>query len=194
MFGLAQVSAHIFTSVGDYFQWIAAIDVRAEDADRVADHLLDWLWSQEVVVRELSPCLLSRTELGYMPGSRFLRAVAEPDDHEPWAGGVELVHSKRVFHPMQGVLDPIRCPVCGQEVEFTALETPMMSWWESNDGPSECPHCGSTVGINDWLWASQFAFAYLGLEFWNWPALSPDFVDQVGQRTGSRVVLGTGKV
>lgn len=47
--------------------------------------------------------------------------------------------------------------------------------WPSGDPSTHpCPECGGDVPLSEWRWDEDyFAFAALGLWFWDWPQLGP---------------------
>ncbi|MFC8668515.1 hypothetical protein [Streptomyces sp. NPDC057199] len=66
----------------------------------------------------------------------------------------------------------------------------MGTWHETGAATVDCPACARPVALTDWIWEDDYyAFGHLGLEFWNWPELRPDFIQEIsrllgGHRTG----------
>ena len=121
-------------------------------------------------------------------------------------GAVEVQAGRRVFHTME---TPMRagCPRCGAvlalvneetwgtEDEWDAFWRAVESWRGGGPGIVRCPRCVEAVDFNDWQWPNQdgWAVGYLGLKFWNWPALSDQFVSTVAAHLGHRVIRTDGK-
>jgi hypothetical protein len=59
---------------------------------------------------------------------------------------------------------------------------------------NQCPHCGHSVGLNDWTWSPPWGFGYLGITFWNWPPVKSEFLAEIGDRLGHRTVHPCGKM
>jgi hypothetical protein len=59
-----------------------------------------------------------------------------------------------------------------------------------------CQNCGSAITINEWKWQGDWPIVvgHLGFKFWNWPLLHTNFVRQIGDRLGHRVVVTRGRL
>jgi hypothetical protein len=62
--------------------------------------------------------------------------------------------------------------------------------------PSPVRNNGSVISVNEWQWRGDWPIAvgHLGFTFWNWPLLHPNFVGQIGDQLGHRVVTTRGKL
>ncbi|MFD3379813.1 MULTISPECIES: hypothetical protein [unclassified Streptomyces] len=72
----------------------------------------------------------------------------------------------------------------------------MGTWHETGAATVDCPACARPVALTDWIWEDDhYAFGHLGLEFWNWPELRPDFIQDISRLLdGHRTVHVWGKL
>src|SRR3979411_1405407 len=94
--------------VSDWFETIADVEATAEEADRLAANVLDWLVERKIVVFETTDCVPGG--VGYAPGPNYAAGVAEPyaQLHRLQVNGLNVVTGQTVFLSM-GV-DRIACP------------------------------------------------------------------------------------
>jgi hypothetical protein len=185
--------------VSDWFETIADVEATAEEADRLATNVLDWLVERKIVLCETPDCVPGG--VGYAPGPNYTAAVTEPyaQLHRLQVNGLNVVTGQTVFFSM-GV-DRIACPHCAallvshdDEDSWHRFSTSIDDWYADGSGIRTCEHCGETVGLNDWEWCPPWAFGHLGFEFWNWPMLAPTFVAEVSKLLGHRTVTPCGKM
>jgi hypothetical protein len=184
--------------VGDYFQVIADVEATGEEAPRLAADLLTWLVAEGIVRAERTDCVLG-APLGNPPGPRYEAAVSAPDEHlrTMRTNGVEVFAAATVVDSGQGGGDDeFRCPHCGAvstygDPQWAPFETAMAAWHAGRPSDVPCVACGRSAPIGDWV---AWAFARVGLQFWNWPPLRPEFVAEAGRRLGHRVRLVDGKL
>jgi len=63
-------------------------------------------------------------------------------------------------------------------------------WHEGNNrAVFSCPSCNNSQRLADWRGPWAWGFGHLGLEFWNWPPLSNEFLRAVEQRLKHKTVL-----
>lgn len=74
------------------------------------------------------------------------------------------------------------------------LSDAIQVWFDGGAGDHSCPNCRHLIGLNDWTWSPPWGFGHLGIDFWNWPQLSPHFLAEVSQRLGHRTVHPVGKM
>jgi hypothetical protein len=72
----------------------------------------------------------------------------------------------------------------------------LADWHDGGPGIVNCPNNGSAIAINEWQWRGNWPIAvgHLGFTFWNWPLLHANFVGQIGDQLGHRVVTTRGKL
>ena len=184
--------------MSDWFQTIADIDVGPSEAVQAGAAVLEWLITSGVVVAEVTDRALGD---GHAPGPNFADAVREPDPNVmQWrTNGMKVIVGRTVFHSMDA--DRVTCPHCGSAIElhddqavWNQLLATISAWYDGGQGNRACWVCGRTVGLNSWDWDPPWGFGYLGFQFWNWPPLQNQFVTEVAQRLGHRVVLPRGKL
>jgi hypothetical protein len=177
--------------VGDYFQRVVDVEATEAEAPDLAARVVEWLVDQGVVVAAITDCAFGD---GHAPGPWYTRAVTETDARllELRTNGLEVVVGRTVFFSLESG-QRVFCPHCANEVEVETNEN-ISSWYRGGDGVEPCPACGRIVGLNEWRWEPPWGFGYLGFTFWNWPRLRPDFVAEVAELLGHRVVLPYGKM
>ncbi|MFD9190513.1 hypothetical protein ACFWCA_20055 [Streptomyces phaeochromogenes] len=196
--------------MGDHFQTVVDVDATADEAQVLAARVVEWLVAEGIVLGERTDCVLGRP-LGHPPGPNWRRAVEESPDWDPWDG--LAVHTERtVFDSGQGGPESVTCPRCetttplsgetyDEDYEVSREAEPdngawprfaaaMGTWHETGAATVDCPACARPVALTDWIWEDDYyALGNLGLEFWNWPELRPDFIQEIsrllgGHRTG----------
>jgi hypothetical protein len=186
--------------VGDWFQTIADLDAASEEAPGLADVLVAGLVSDGIVSGECTDCGPG-ADGGHPPGPRYAEAFDGPDYGLltlSW-NGLFAWSGRTVVDPGQGGGE-VGCPHCDTVESFdeplgTAFFEAIDAWYTQRSSDTVCRHCGRTIAINDWQWTDGvWAFANLGLTFWNWPPLRDDFVAGIGLRLGHRVRLVAGKL
>jgi hypothetical protein len=194
--------------VGDYFQHIVDVQVADGAAAGLAVKLVAWLVETGMIESERTDCTLG--DPGHPPGPGYSAAVTEDDDMllDLSFNGVEVPVGRTIFDPGQGDPTSATCPQCGEAVafmdpqsgeltsEWAAFAEVLDRWQEGGSSAVPCPRCGVPIGINDWQWHEWFPIAVgcLGLTFWNWPPLAEEFVAQVAERLGHRIVVIAGKL
>ncbi len=191
-----------FAGVGDYFITLVDVEATAEQAAGLANSLTRWL--VETGVAQASTCTHALgAGTGHAPGPRWTEVVVQPDALPPGLRtGIEVGLGARVYDSGRGEYDGVACPHCGGFLDFAdpatgepteLADTPPVAP-EDDDAATLCPHCATPVDFNDWEWSGdgQLAFGHLSVRFWNWPQLNPDFVAQVGERLGHRLIVLAG--
>jgi uncharacterized Zn-finger protein len=197
--------------MGDWFQTIVDVEAGAEDADRLAARVRDWLISAGIVLAERTDCVLG-AEVGHPPGLAVGQALEDPSSDDGWqrlwTNGLDVTVGRRVFDAGQGEPEAVTCPHCTTEIRlvddrwqlideaWAPFREVFTEWSEGRDGVIACPSCGRPVEPSAWQWAGDcFALGHLGFTFWNWPELKQDFVAEVGRQLGGhRTVLLEGKL
>ncbi|MFE9171004.1 hypothetical protein ACFYNZ_16000 [Streptomyces kebangsaanensis] len=173
--------------MGDHFQTIVDLDASPREAPPLARRAVEWLVAEGIVLAERTDCVLGQP-LGHPPGPNWRRAVAEDDgDWEPY-DGLAVYTGRTVFHGGQGEAESARCPRCAATTRlytdsreliaeaWTPFSEAIGTWHRTGAADVECPACAASVPLPDWTWSDDyFAFAHLGLEFWNWPRFTEDF-------------------
>jgi DNA-directed RNA polymerase subunit RPC12/RpoP len=181
--------------MGDSYQIIADLDATEAEAEALAEKVRTWLIEQRIIAPEPADCVLG-DEDGYPPGEGFLQAIEDPQ----WAhmiknavNGVEFIVGRTVFHTL-GL--ELKCRACGKEFEpEDEWNDAVTAWYEGDDEVKlACPQCGHEERLVEWDGPWPWALGHLGLQFWNWPPLSPQFIQQVSQQLGHRTRVVRGKL
>ena len=182
--------------MGDYFQAIVDRDATAEEAEPLAMHVRDWLITEGIVSSELTDCILSNKP-GHPPGPDYTKAAAEAPSYfrSLAVNGLEIILGRNVFWTTFGC--ELVCRGCGRQ-----FEAPSPEWRDAVDewykclGPGmlACPHCGYREPVTEWKHEPDWGFGNLGFKFWNWPPLTPSFIEQMTRRLGHRTVLVSSKI
>ncbi|GAA4702463.1 hypothetical protein APR04_000385 [Promicromonospora umidemergens] len=181
--------------MGTWFQWIADVDATDDEAPRLAEVITSRLAEREI----LSPDIVQGAAFGdpgYEYGPRWADAVEEA---EPWPpGGVRIIATREVFWGGQGEYEWAQCPRCGHRLDPDAhgLLGGVDAWLLASPAPTSCPECRASVELNQWRWHEDyFAFAALGLWFWDWPDLGTIVRDLVRDVAGGhRLVYRAAKL
>jgi hypothetical protein len=189
--------------MSNWFQTIADVEASPEEAEALATAILAWLADTGIVVAEATDC--AGPTLGHAPGPAYATAVTEPDPHLLTlnTNGVAF-DTDRAVHFSMGA-DQITCPYCKHAIALTDeqgdpnqawqdLSETIGIWYDGGSGDRPCPNCGRAVDLNDWTWSPPWGFGYLGITFWNWPTLNPQFLTAIAARLGHRTVYTSGKV
>jgi hypothetical protein len=194
--------------MGDSYQIIAFPDVTAQQAAELGERARSWLIERGILAREATDCVLS-SGLGHGPGPNYVLAIIEEDispELKPyildfrtlWTNGMGLITGHSVFHPSEGAFDEFQmpCPSCGAENSGPNRWCEAVSgWYEGGQPPPiTCTACGSATAITEWSVNPPWAFGYLGLKFWNWPPLKPEFLSDLAAYLGQRSVVVTGRL
>ncbi|MGV9692385.1 hypothetical protein ACWDUX_25140 [Streptomyces sp. NPDC003444] len=166
------------------FQTIVDLDATAEDAVAHGERVVAWLVGEGIVE---SP------DRG--PGPRWERATGfrEANGNE----GLTVVTGRTVFFSPQHGGPPVcpHCAVAWRDGHREAFSPAMEEWWDTGRAEVPCPVCGRVVPLAAWEWAEDgLAFAYLGFEFRNGPALLPEFVAELGRVLGHRTRFVRGRI
>jgi hypothetical protein len=184
------------TRMGDYYQTIADIDADAQSAGELAKRLCEWMISRRIIVPEKSDCVMDKT-LGHSPGENYELAAKQTNDllFKLTTNGARFISERTVFYAGGGKDPTLVCPRCDMRFEYNDEWSAAIGEWFEGKGPGllACVHCHAEAPITEWQHDPLWAFGYLGVEFWNWPDLRPEFIDDVSKFLGHRVRLVRGK-
>ncbi|MFJ8133875.1 hypothetical protein [Streptomyces hydrogenans] len=166
------------------FQTIVDLEATAEDAVAHGERVAAWLVGEGIV---------RRPDRG--PGPLWERATGFRE--ACGSEGLTVVTGRTVFFSPQESGGPV-CPSCAvafgeghREVFSPATD----AWWNTGRSDVPCPACGRVVPLAAWEWTGDgLAFAYLGFEFRNGPALLPEFVTELGRVLGHRTRFVRGRI
>ncbi|MEU1511959.1 hypothetical protein ABZ490_07325 [Streptomyces sp. NPDC005811] len=162
--------------MGDRFQVIVDLDVREQDAPRLAEQLVERLVTDGIVLAEREGFLLG----AHPPGPHWHRAAAPDPDGDP-TDGLAVHLGRGVFHSGADIPEHAVCPHCHAHTPldtdgWTRVGAAVAAWSETGAADLACPRCTASAPIPEWTWDNApLAFGHLGLKFWNWPDLGEEF-------------------
>lgn len=177
-------------------QDIVAPDVPESQATDLAAKAVTWLQGQGIIAKNPSPCAMDPDATAYAPGPRWQPAA---EDHARFlnlaVNGVELVTSRTIFDTGGNGIE-LTCVSCSKAFEPGDGYIQAIDAWAAGDDDAvyACDHCGHETRLVDWTGPYACGVGCLGLIFWNWPPLRPQFVLSLGQTLGARVTVVRGRV
>jgi hypothetical protein len=187
--------------MADYYQTI--VDTRAglDEADHLARHVVSLLSDRGVVGASPSE------EGGYDRGPHAT------DISTPGTPGPAARHESipPVYSHLQVLIGRMThsadlsefkapralCPSCGRALDDQDGEwqAAVQAWIGGDDDSGLlCGACGRTSPVAFWATDPGFGFGNLAFRFWNWPPLSPSFLEEIGRELGHPIVLVKGKL
>lgn len=184
--------------MGTYFEGLVDRDVAGqEEAERLAQRVVDYLVTSGIIEPSLSDCVLGRDKVGYAPGRNWREAC-----DEKWASGLrleeylsnglEITTGRNVSVNPQGDFRA-SCPACHAEIPMDNVWAAVGDWYDGGAGLVGCAGCGTQESVAE-LDLTSLGVGMLTFTFWNWPQLSDQFVAKVGELLGHRVALISGKL
>ena len=105
-----------------------------------------------------------------------------------WTNGVEFAVGRQVFDAGGNGIE-LQCDAC--DVSFEPDDSWMDAvgaWFGGDDLVSfPCPSCGQQALLTEWRGPWPWGFGNLGIEFWNWPSLSDDFIHAITRKLGRSI-------
>jgi hypothetical protein len=196
--------------VGDYFERIVDVQVTAADAEATATRMLDWMFSRELLSREMSgECMYSlQVDEGYLPGPQWQTISQEWGKDWP-PGPVAVIIGRDDHYGGQGAIEPesADCPSCAATTviidypqrweadpeAWRPFADAIAEWKRGGAGVAACRLCGTGSPVTEWLWPWGFALGALAFDFWGWPSLTEEFVTEFATHLGHRIDHHTGK-
>ena len=183
--------------MGEHYQTIVDLEADIQSASALATCIRDWMILQQVIVAQETDCVMHRG-VGHAPGANHVLAVGKTSSllYELRANGVSFIAERTVFYSM-GIGDPdLICSMCENRFRFNDAWSAAVEDWYKGGGPGilACAHCGAESPITEWRHEPPWAFANLGIEFWNWPRLQEQFLNKVSEVLEHRVRLVYGKL
>ena len=180
--------------MSDSFQTIVDVQVGAGEAAALADRLRGWLLGKGIIDSALSNNTLDQP--GHRPGPQAASVQEMRVDLSRVAvNGVQILVGRRVFDA-GGNGAELTCERCLETFSPDSSWTDAVGAWHSGADSAgfACPRCGEERPLIRWRGPFPWGFGPLGLCFWNWPPLSPDFVEAVAAQLDHEVVLVRGRV
>ncbi|MFE1912626.1 hypothetical protein [Streptomyces anandii] len=197
--------------MGDFFERVVDVEVTAEAAGPLAERIIHWLVSEDVITRELSRegVYSPGADSGYVPGREWRRAVADPSDAAWMAGPVAVMVGRDAYVAGQGSdeAEEAVCPRCSHTVvvidwpdnpepdeeAWRPFRDALAVWRRTGEASVHCPGCGAAVPVTEWDYGPGFALGALAFDFWDWPPLAEEFRSELRRRLGHRTQEQIGK-
>lgn len=181
--------------MSDYYQELAFDAIPPDEAEAATRRAIQWLIAEGVIAPELTDCVLGGdNELGHPPGPNWRNATGDaerPDDalfFQLDTNGIECRAGRHVSTAGGHIeeTNPGKCPACGGETSegFDIFDL-ADRWFEGEDISLDCPICIAASRLEDWDFTPNFAFGFVSITVWNWPELSPGFVERLSQAIGA---------
>lgn len=172
---------------------IVDIDVTAAEAPVAAEIVRRDLIARGIIEARTGDNVLGASS-GHYPGPAAHLALDEPaleTDHDFRSlavCGVTFDVDRNVFHTGGNGIE-LRCDGCGDSIQDDeAYIEAIDAWWEGADEIDyACPACGFAQPLRLWDGPYAFGFGNLGIQFYNWPPLSAEFVRSIAALLGRRV-------
>lgn len=167
--------------MGDWFQTFTFPKVSKTEAPAAKENMMQALWSANLIQREIDQEAGLADKEVYRP----TKAAAALSDDPVYFARHTLSLSVNGVAPRLGFcfngrefdyINVLTCPSCGEELPFkTALPKiceAVEAFYDTGDiGPVICPECGEGADPRDWRSEPSLTFAYLSINFWNWPPM-----------------------
>lgn len=169
--------------MSDNFEMLVDVDASSEDAERLANHVVDRLRNLGLISGSLSgDCVLGGT--GYRPGPKVPDSyVLEPREGRFWELRTCGVEPKigRGFNmwALGPVCEGLTCTSCRFHIqpfddELEESVGKAINEWLEQTGSAlvRCPRCCQQRSIAEWECKPSLGFGNLSFTFWNWPPLN----------------------
>ena len=183
--------------MGDCFETLVDVDVAPDDAPRQAERLRELLVSRSIIREIRTPCVLGGDGRGYPPGASYAAACANPNETtmQMVTNGVEIAAERTVA--IAAHADPLlECPRCASlRPAGDEFWSAISAWYDGDLNVALlCPDCLQAAPLRRWRGDPPFAVGHAAATFWNWPPLSPRFIEEINAFLGHQVVRVSGKL
>lgn len=150
-----------------------------EDREEVIKTIIDWLVSEEIIIKKQSHCVQGFKDLGFPIGTKA-KNVIQLNKELPYllqANGLEIVTGRRIFAPIGEEIKSVVCPSCEGNIvneDWAFID----NWEQEKSNNIICPLCNVTNEIHTYDFKPNFGFSDLGFIFWNWFMLKDTFVQE----------------
>jgi hypothetical protein len=163
---------------------VCELATTAAEAPARAQVVTKWLLERRIIEPNPEPHEFLRPS-AFRAGPRAVEAAPDLRTYSlPSNGGVDIVSTRRVHHPI-GNYEPPRCPSCGAPND--AAHDLIEGWLEGEEPDVECAACAKTHLLGDWSGEFNFCVSEIAVRFNNWPPLAPRFLEELSARLGARV-------
>ena len=182
--------------MGDTYQTVVDLEATSQAAAALVNRVRDWMISQQLIVAQETDCVLGGS--GHAPGANCILAVGNTTYRMPFEyriNGAKFIAERSVFYSI-GIGGPtLICSACKKRFEYNDVWSAAIDNWYIAGGPGmlACEICGAKSPITEWQHEPPWAFANLGIQFWNWPPLRKEFLNKVSEVLEHSVRLVHGK-
>lgn len=197
--------------MSDNFEMLVDVDAASEDAERLANLVVDRLRNLGLISGSLnSDCVLGK--MGYRPGPAVPDSYVQqmfPENRfwELHTCGVEPKVGRGFnMWALGPMCEGFTCPSCRFHVQpfddemGDAVGEALNEWLEQTGSALVgCPRCKQQRSIAEWECKPPLGFGYLSFKFWNWPPLDSsewkiDIAAIVRDCTGHTIVRTYGHI
>lgn len=182
--------------MSDTYISLVSEKLNVADSQNTAEKIVRFLTEQKISQRTLTDCVLSLSE-GYEPADNHQNGLknSKLEFTNLKTNGIELITEKQVFHNGGNGLEEVNCPCCGENNIQNDWENSLDNWYrETDSGIFKCRYCTTVNSITEFEFKPTWAFGSFGITFWNWSALSPEFVTELEKISGTDLKCVTGKI
>jgi hypothetical protein len=147
--------------------------------------LQKWMTQQGYIQSKPSDCTYDDKKHSYAPGKNFSNICTDRLCHstllELQINGVNFFEGRQVQYSVDPAI--AHCPSCGFSKEAPQeFYTAVGQWSEGDDNASvACPKCDVIRPITLWDLEDPVGFGDLTIKFYNWPHLSPLFLQRLSK-------------
>ncbi|MDN0020150.1 hypothetical protein QVM86_13595 [Providencia stuartii] len=174
---------------------LVAPDVSAENAEKEAERMLNWLKQQGIIDPDYQ--LIEDDEAIYRPTPEYKQPILYIIDDKIvptqlpehiLKNYLTITTQRTVFHAGGNGLG-IYCPVCKNEQSKQSEDwsDAVTAWYEGNPHDLSCVNCDYRAPIGDWHYDPTWAFGELGFSFHSWD-MSDAFIQQFTKAFGGRII------
>jgi len=150
---------------------------------------------KELISGRVSECVHGSL-LGYPPGPKYLDIIDGEDFGllKLRTNGLAVITERQVFPAGGGQIDEIACPHCGADNTEADWADAIERWDKRQADNLQCGECRKEASIVDYIFRPFWGFGDLGLEFWNWPNLTPKFLSDLKEVMGCDIAVIRGRL
>ena len=152
-----------------------------------AKNIVSWLLSRDIIKPVLSNCVLGPGK-GYAisDGARLVTSFPDALPLGLVVNGLEIITERQIFDTAENGIESLFCPNCKEDI--SGEDWSFLNEWA--DGKSDnliCPQCKQVSEIHNYSFTPDWGFSNIGFIFWNWPELTPEFIEEFKLKLGCEI-------